>query len=69
MKRYYVEMTIRVMHHKEGFATRYKFAKDSYNKAEVDEAIQEQCDLVAEVYEKGSSIIECRRWEEDEEEN
>lgn len=68
MKRYYVEMTIRVMH-RWGFATRYKFAKDSYDKAEVDEAIQEQCNLVANVYEKGSSIIECRRWEKEEEEN
>ena len=65
MKRYYVEMTIRVMH-RWGFATRYKFAKDSYDKAEVDEAIQEQCNLVANGYEKGSSIIECRRWAEEE---
>lgn len=68
MKRYYVEMTIRVIH-KEGFAARYKFTKDSYDKAEVDEAIQEQRNLVKKVYEKGSSIIECRRWEEEEEEN
>lgn len=65
MKRYCVEMTIRVMH-KWGFATKYKFAKDSYDKAEVDEAIQEQCNLVKEVYEKGSSIIEYKRWEEEE---
>ena len=65
MKRYYVEMTIRVMH-RWGFATRYRFAKDSYDRAEIDEAIQEQCNLVANVYEKGSSIIECRRWEEEE---
>lgn len=57
-----VEMTVRSAK-ANGFAVRYKVRKTSCDKKVIDDTIAEQENLVANVYEKGSAIIECKRWE------
>ena len=57
-----VEMTVRSVK-ANGFSVRYKVRKTSCDKKEIENTIAEQKNLVANVYEKGSAIIECKRWE------
>ena len=68
MKRYNVEIRVRAVREREKRVTKYKVSKSSYDKAEIDEAIKEQEDLLINELDSGS-YVKYRRWEEEEEEN